>query len=1181
MKKLRYITMVNWWLFDRPLVVEVRDNVLLYGANGAGKSSIFDAIQTVFVGGDASKLRFNQRADERSKRNLRSYCLGIATTDPEDGKRAAELDPRKSALTHLVLTFEDEKGTFYNAGVLVSATESQAKAEVEARYTMVGPRLLPEHLSDDKRAFDKKALEASLSAVEERALRQMRSRQPKLKLLANTTLYQREFTAMLSGPGGLIDPQRLIKAFLGALHFRTENDIDSFIRHQILEEDPMLLENMRRSLNDYRTIRDKVEECIRRLTSLKAIDKLYGDAHERERKRDEFQWMAAEATVLYEQIDAMFAEDRVDACDRKKNDAELAVTGTENQIQSLQQQRGTLREQLAAHQEDSRLTAVEAQIKGAEQRVEVADSAATAAMQIWDNLHRVTAKEKAPADLKTAAARLAGLGNIYIGGGLPSEAEVAATSFRVFQDTKAWIKDIKSEHERQRDLRNKARDHVEELQERLDNLSSGGLDLPSQARRLLQALAAKRIEATPVCSLIEVADPEWRDAIEAHLGGARFSVIVQPADVGEAYRVLRTPGVHGRLHGVRVFDTRKLDQFLARVPVGDSVASRLRTDNRMARAWLYHTLGGVRMAEDEHDQREKGRSLTKDGVYYDGAHFILPNPVSPALGKGATEVLVPVLREQLRESTAAQSAAISAMVTAEVLYTELDRLSLRLEDRLQVGQSMRQAVTARNELSGFRSAVEAMTNPETKRLRGEVESLETKIETLGRSMVTQKHTAEQSRTEHTQAEAARLTAVDRCNRATDQRLLASGIPGLDRGQASRVLEELQQRFLEQARQAAPTIQMSPGEETHSDLAVEYFQNKLVAQEAVKKQADMARLATDKLSEARELLGEHRVTYKIEGLPPDATDATREQWTLSEINRVEAGELHHYEAQAKLAQTTVAKTIRGDFSGHLIAARKRMRAVIDERNSLLKTHTFSNNERYRFVANPIKEYSKIVEWLESIEAQDAAKVYDASYRMDLFSDSKYTEAQAQVMEILEKSGDLPAERLKITDYRSYFSFDMLVDSPTAGTVSVQKRLKAASGGERFTPLYIAVATAVSGAYRIETRPNGQHHGGAALALFDEAFNNMDADNIDSSMGVLLGVGIQVMIACPDEKAPTLRQYADTHLKMVKDGGTAVVERVQLTEKGKNTLRADFPEELRSLIPPVQVEPLPVPEPAVDP
>ena len=68
MKKLKKILLINWLYFSKE-IIEVGDINFLTGKNGAGKSTVIDALQIVLLG-ETNARNFNQAANEKSQRTL-------------------------------------------------------------------------------------------------------------------------------------------------------------------------------------------------------------------------------------------------------------------------------------------------------------------------------------------------------------------------------------------------------------------------------------------------------------------------------------------------------------------------------------------------------------------------------------------------------------------------------------------------------------------------------------------------------------------------------------------------------------------------------------------------------------------------------------------------------------------------------------------------------------------------------------------------------------------------------------------------------------------------------------------------------------------------------------------------------------------------------------------------------
>jgi uncharacterized protein YPO0396 len=75
MKTLTRIRLINWHLFENT-TVSCHGTTYFIGVNGAGKSTILDAVQFALVGGQRD-VKFNQAALSGGKRTLASYVRGV------------------------------------------------------------------------------------------------------------------------------------------------------------------------------------------------------------------------------------------------------------------------------------------------------------------------------------------------------------------------------------------------------------------------------------------------------------------------------------------------------------------------------------------------------------------------------------------------------------------------------------------------------------------------------------------------------------------------------------------------------------------------------------------------------------------------------------------------------------------------------------------------------------------------------------------------------------------------------------------------------------------------------------------------------------------------------------------------------------------------------------------------
>ena len=111
MKKLKKILLINWLYFSKQ-IIEVGDVNFLTGKNGAGKSTVIDALQIVLLG-ETNARNFNQAANEKSQRSLDGYLRADMDDNNPYSRRGKDFS------SYIVCEFlDDVEGTRFVTGVV-------------------------------------------------------------------------------------------------------------------------------------------------------------------------------------------------------------------------------------------------------------------------------------------------------------------------------------------------------------------------------------------------------------------------------------------------------------------------------------------------------------------------------------------------------------------------------------------------------------------------------------------------------------------------------------------------------------------------------------------------------------------------------------------------------------------------------------------------------------------------------------------------------------------------------------------------------------------------------------------------------------------------------------------------------------------------------------------------------
>ena len=147
---------------------------------------------------------------------------------------------------------------------------------------------------------------------------------------------------------------------------------------------------------------------------------------------------------------------------------------------------------------------------------------------------------------------------------------------------------------------------------------------------------------------------------------------------------------------------------------------------------------------------------------------------------------------------------------------------------------------------------------------------------------------------------------------------------------------------------------------------------------------------------------------------------------------------------------------------------------------------------------------------------------------------------------------------LQDYRNFYNFELIVmDLEGNQKTTLSQRIKTGSGGEHQVPFYVAIAAALAATYRLREGQEGEVVGGFSLSLFDEAFNKLDSGNTQTSLGFMTDLGLQTMIAAPDDKYSLMSSTMDTIINVCRDGNVVDLDVEFPTPEGKALLNSDSP------------------------
>jgi hypothetical protein len=229
--------------------------------------------------------------------------------------------------------------------------------------------------------------------------------------------------------------------------------------------------------------------------------------------------------------------------------------------------------------------------------------------------------------------------------------------------------------------------------------------------------------------------------------------------------------------------------------------------------------------------------------------------------------------------------------------------------------------------------------------------------------------------------------------------------------------------------------------------------------------------------------------------------------LAELNRNIA---EQREVVGEKTRELMDKLVMGQLARHLRVQVELLNRMVKAINGLLERLRFGTT-RYQFSVTPKKERGELIELVRSLS---------------LLDDSKRQAFRAFIDERIDelKAGDEDSVP-PLLDYRRWFDYRLRRGTGDGTELTRELRLLG-SGGEQAVPNYLlvlALAKLMFDNAQARVRP----------LMFDEAFYGIDAGRRDELMRFATELGLQLIVASPDQDGVTPAVRAATTLFVVKD------------------------------------------------
>jgi uncharacterized protein YPO0396 len=242
-----------------------------------------------------------------------------------------------------------------------------------------------------------------------------------------------------------------------------------------------------------------------------------------------------------------------------------------------------------------------------------------------------------------------------------------------------------------------------------------------------------------------------------------------------------------------------------------------------------------------------------------------------------------------------------------------------------------------------------------------------------------------------------------------------------------------------------------------------------------------------------------------------------------LETIESLNIPEYQQKVEAALAESEEEFKSHFIFKLREAIEMARRKFQQLNHALRHFPFSE-DKYHFEVTHRDRYKKFYDAVMDPVLMEKGSLFD-------LPENDRTEVLHELFEKLVQGE--AGEMEEFTDYRQYLDFDIMVTSNNGSRYRFSQVLKEKSGGETQTPFYIAILASFHHLYS---------NNSSRIVVFDEAFNKMDEQRIQSSLRLIKQMGLQLIAAVPDEKMQHMAPEVTTTLFVSKHNYQCFVDMI---------------------------------------
>ena len=609
---------INWHLFSNE-TIEIKNNVVITGENGTGKSTLLDALQYVLTAG---KAKFNSAANDSGKRNIEGYMRGKLGREGKPFLRTGDV------VSYIVLEYFDETSKRSQLiGVVLELSQANIKKELFFQ-------VLDQNIQDDLFIHKRHIYNRN----------EFRKELQKRKLKANFADKKSQVPSLFRQSLGV--SSKYFELIPRALAFKPINQVYNFIYDFLLNEDPVKIDDLRNNIHAYRHLSDVLKEQQKRMELLEQIEKTYQQYQKTMKHLKNYEFVK---DVFYiESLNYQKGQLVQSIAKNKKmiQDMKQQISLIQNQLHGLQKDVFQLESTLESNESYRLKKELEENLHQQQRRFEqISQDYQFYISQLQEDitmLKRLRMKEtfveriqNQDYDSQYLSEQLFDIRN-----DLNERRNVNMQKTAQYNHEFKQLRETSQQFNKQMELLNRNRFYYrKEVSELIEVLSVN-----------LEEYFQQKVEVKPLCEYLEVTDESWRQAIEGYLNTQRFDLIIEPVYFQKAMQIYEQYKAEHHIFGVGIVNVIPLQKYSQTAE--NSLAQFVTSYNSYAKNYANMILNKVHCVEHVEDLTQYPIAITKTCMVYQNYAVRAINPKiyqQPYLGQEAMKIQKQIIHQKLTD----------------------------------------------------------------------------------------------------------------------------------------------------------------------------------------------------------------------------------------------------------------------------------------------------------------------------------------------------------------------------------------------------------------------------------------------------------------------------------------------------------------------------------------------------